>query len=111
MQLWAIQYLCFLQRYKDSNNALVPDKKSWSDPERKDGGINLFLVQCWRDHSYKERAEEVNLKFHKTLPFLNLNTISPLTFTEEEVPGADQHTGQDTHVLLIEATQLLHSHQ
>ena len=63
--------------------------------------INLFLVQCWRDHKYSKRAEEVILTANH----------SALTSTEEEVPGADQHAGQDPHVLLLETTQLLHTHQ
>ena len=63
--------------------------------------INLFLVQCWRDHKYSKRAEEVILTAN----------FSALTSTEEEVPGADQHAGQDPHVLLLKTTQLLHTHQ
>ena len=63
--------------------------------------INLFLVQCWRDHKYIERAEEVN----------STANHSALTSTEEEVPRADQHAGQDPHLLLLETTQLLHNYQ
>ena len=77
------------------------DRRSEAQIEEDEEVINLFLVQCWRDHKYIERAEEVN----------STASHSALSPTEEEVPRADQHPGQDPHLLLLETAQLLHTHQ
>ena len=33
------------------------------------------------------------------------------TFSEEAVPGADEHSGEDGHVLLVQASLLLRPHE